>query len=334
MTKVSVIVPVYNVEKYLDRCVESIVNQTYSDIEIILVDDGSPDNCSQMCDEWAKKDNRIIVIHKKNGGLTSARISGFKIATCECVLFVDSDDYLELNMIEIMLNKMDENKADLVMCSYYQESEKGCREHRFNFSGILEGQDIVNNYILPLAQTGLRYTKVPGFMCIRLFKRELIDLDFFYDEKAVFTEDDVFNVLYALKCKSVYVVDKALYHYVYNSSSLSNTYREGKFEMWCNRARIIEKAFKDHNILISDTDLSFIYLPGVFSEINNSALRLDCIDYRKIIISMLQDEQIQGKMKFSYIKNLRKNYVFSYLLLKLKCYSLLYFVRKKRLGLK
>ena len=94
---ISVIVPIYNVEKYLNRCIESIVNQTYKTLEIILVDDGSPDNCPQICDEWKEKDNRIKVIHKKNGGLSDARNAGLDIAQGEYIAFVDGDDFLEEN---------------------------------------------------------------------------------------------------------------------------------------------------------------------------------------------------------------------------------------------
>ena len=90
--KVSIIVPVYNVEKYLDKCIESIVNQTYRNIEIILVDDGSPDKCPEICNEWAKKDDRIKVIHKENGGLSSARNAALEIAQGDYITFVDSDD--------------------------------------------------------------------------------------------------------------------------------------------------------------------------------------------------------------------------------------------------
>ena len=102
--KVSVIVPIYNVEKYLDRCMQSVLNQTLKDIEIIMVDDGSPDNCPSMCDEYARKDNRIKVIHKKNGGLGFARNSGLEIATGEYVAFIDSDDFIDTSMYETLYN--------------------------------------------------------------------------------------------------------------------------------------------------------------------------------------------------------------------------------------
>ena len=94
--KISIIIPVYKVEKYLDKCVESVVNQTYKNLEIILVDDGSPDNCPKMCDEWAEKDKRIKVIHKENGGLSDARNFGIEKATGDYLMFLDSDDYLDV----------------------------------------------------------------------------------------------------------------------------------------------------------------------------------------------------------------------------------------------
>ena len=114
---ISVIVPIYNVEEYLNRCVESIVNQTYQKLEIILVDDGSPDNCPKMCDDWAGKDSRIKVIHKKNGGLSDARNAGLDIATGEYIAFVDSDDYIALDFIATLLAVMEKENSDVVECS-------------------------------------------------------------------------------------------------------------------------------------------------------------------------------------------------------------------------
>ena len=111
--KVSVIIPVYNVEKYLDRCVESVLDQTYKDLEIILVDDGTKDNSGIICDKYANKDSRIIVIHKENGGLSSARNVGIEIATGSAFFFLDSDDYLAIGCIEKMVSIMEENNADI-----------------------------------------------------------------------------------------------------------------------------------------------------------------------------------------------------------------------------
>ena len=113
---ISVIVPVYNVEEWLDECVSSIVKQTYTNLEIILVDDGSQDGCPKICDEWAKRDDRISIIHKQNGGLSSARNAGLDICNGEYVGFVDSDDTIECEMYKKMLHDIEQNNVKIVMC--------------------------------------------------------------------------------------------------------------------------------------------------------------------------------------------------------------------------
>ena len=114
--KISVIVPVYKVEPYLDKCVSSIVNQTYKNLEIILVDDGSPDNCPAMCDAWAEKDSRIRVMHKTNGGLSDARNAGMAVATGKLMAFVDSDDWIVPDMYEYLYQRLTEDNSDIAAC--------------------------------------------------------------------------------------------------------------------------------------------------------------------------------------------------------------------------
>lgn len=122
---ISIIVPIYNVEKYLNKCVDSIINQTYKNIEIILIDDGSPDNCGKICDEYAKKDSRIQVIHKENGGLSDARNAGLNIASGEYIGFIDSDDYIAPNMYEKLHNKIVSDKSDMAVCALSHTDENG-----------------------------------------------------------------------------------------------------------------------------------------------------------------------------------------------------------------
>ena len=117
----SVIVPIYNVENYLDRCVESIVNQTYKNLEIILVDDGSPDNCPRMCDKWAEKDSRIKVVHKENGGLSDARNAGIPLTKGEIISFIDSDDWIEPAAYESLYNQAYRETVECVMFSYHRD---------------------------------------------------------------------------------------------------------------------------------------------------------------------------------------------------------------------
>lgn len=130
MDLISVIVPVYNVEEYLDRCVESIVNQTYANLEIILVDDGSPDNCPAMCDMWAQKDHRIKVIHKANGGLSDARNTGMAEAAGEYVGFVDSDDWIDPDFYETLLNALHTHNAQLSASNIVFEFEDHSEESK------------------------------------------------------------------------------------------------------------------------------------------------------------------------------------------------------------
>lgn len=120
---VTIVVPVYNVEEYLDRCVQSIVTQTYSNLEIILVDDGSPDRCGEMCDDWAQKDNRILVFHKDNGGLSDARNYGIKRAHGEYISFIDSDDWVTKYYIQHLVDAIEKDNADLAMCWYKKVSK-------------------------------------------------------------------------------------------------------------------------------------------------------------------------------------------------------------------
>ena len=144
---VSVIVPVYKVEQYLDRCLKSLVDQSYSNIEIILVDDGSPDKCYQICEKWAQRDNRIKVIHKANGGLSDARNKGLELAKGEYVCFVDSDDYVAKKYIEILYNLMRNNHTDMSAVSlkevFSMEQEIDENEAYEKITTVFEGKEAI-----------------------------------------------------------------------------------------------------------------------------------------------------------------------------------------------
>ena len=169
---ISVIVPIYKVEKYLDRCVESIVNQTFSDIEIILVDDGSPDNCGKMCDEWAKKDARIKAFHKENGGLSDARNFGIEHSTAEFLIFIDSDDFIEPQMLEVLYGLITEHGADVAVCGLYNCYKSG------RFARCTD-----DNIIVCDGKKALEYVLIGDRMSVeaptKLIKREVLgDLRF------------------------------------------------------------------------------------------------------------------------------------------------------------
>lgn len=142
MPIISVIVPVYKVEKYLNRCVESIVNQTLGDLEILLIDDGSPDKSGTICDDWAKKDNRIKTIHKMNGGLSDARNCGLEAATGDYVAFIDSDDWIELDMFETLYKAVVEYNADIAECSWRCIYADRIEEQTENTGKIVTGDNV------------------------------------------------------------------------------------------------------------------------------------------------------------------------------------------------
>ena len=134
---ISVIIPVYNAEKFLNKCLDSVIGQTYKNLEIILVDDGSQDDSGKICDEYAQKDNRIKVIHKENGGDSSARNTGLKMATGKYITTIDSDDWIELNAYEDMLKVLLEKNVDIVRCGFYKNYGEKCEEMTFVYPDSL-----------------------------------------------------------------------------------------------------------------------------------------------------------------------------------------------------
>ena len=151
---VTVVIPIYNVEQYLDRCIDSVVNQTYKNLEIILVDDGSPDNCPAMCDAWAQKDSRIKVVHKENGGLGYARNSGMEVATGKYIFFFDSDDSIELTLVEKCVNAAKEHNSELVIFGRNNVYDDGRVEPReIKVSDLYFEGEAVKTEILPYLYT-------------------------------------------------------------------------------------------------------------------------------------------------------------------------------------
>ena len=160
---ISVIVPIYKVEKYLKRCIESIINQTYHNLEIILVDDGSPDKCGEMCEEYSKKDKRIKVIHKENGGLSDARNKGLEIATGKYIGFVDSDDFIDKDMYKVLYNNLKNNNADMSICSIYQfeNEEEIVKGYNKNETVITYNkQEMFNNFYDDLLRNVVAWNKL------------------------------------------------------------------------------------------------------------------------------------------------------------------------------
>ncbi len=214
---ISIIVPVYNVEKYLNRCVESIANQTHQELEILLVDDGSSDHSPEICDAWAKKDHRIQVIHKPNGGVSSARNAGLDSTKGDYIAFVDGDDYIDLDMYEIMLREIVENGADAARCAIVRESSNGYKEEWGNKDSLLT---TVNKKQLR-CDIGEAYGILPVSPCNKLFKAECI-ADIRFNTEFRYSEDTLFNFQVAQNINKMVYHDVCRYHYVNNSDSASH----------------------------------------------------------------------------------------------------------------
>lgn len=234
---ISIIVPVYNVEQYLHRCVESIVRQTYENIEILLVDDGSPDNCPALCDQWKEKDPRISVIHKNNQGLGMARNTGIEHAHGEYLCFVDSDDYIESDMIEKAMAAAEKNHAQAVIYGMIKERRDGSiisvsipNKQLL----VFEGNDIKTKMIPAMVSSDYYSDTInDGLSCCEiLVSKDAVDKNEWrlVSEREIISED-VYSLLTLYSfLEKVVVIPRAFYHYCQNEGSLTKTYRKDRLE--------------------------------------------------------------------------------------------------------
>lgn len=222
MDLISVIVPVYKVEQYLHRCVDSILAQTYTNLEVILVDDGSPDDCGRICDDYAAKDSRVQVVHKVNGGLSSARNAGLAVATGRYVGFVDSDDYIHAQMYEKLHRVLVENDAQISVCSYvYVDEVTGQAD------GGMAAVNPLKNGVLSTRQAYEAINSYrPGYSFYvtawnKLYERTVFDGCLFAEGRL---HEDEFIVHHLMKrCRRIAVTEDVLYYYVQRSGSIMNT---------------------------------------------------------------------------------------------------------------
>lgn len=234
-TLISVIVPIYNVEKYIDRCLDSIVNQTYKNLEIILVDDGSPDNCPAICDIWAKKDKRIKVIHKSNEGLAMARNSGLDVASGEYVIFCDSDDRVALEMYEKLFWATENGKYDVVYSGFNvkQDNGKWIKCNDFSKTRIFDAkvkEELAASFIGETSLTdGHRFVMSCN---VALYRRSLLEKYHIrqISERKVVSEDLLFQLQVALHIERVKFIPECYYYYYSNSGSLTHSFKESKFQ--------------------------------------------------------------------------------------------------------
>lgn len=230
---VTIVVPIYNVERFLDKCVNSIVNQTYKELEIILVDDGSPDNCPRMCDEWAKKDSRIKVVHKENQGLGMARNTGIEHASGKYILFFDSDDYVDTTLVEKCINSADKNNAQLVWFSMTDVNDNGevLSSSESNEIRYYNGNKQIIDELLPELMShdyrrgnpaNFAFSAWSGMFSLDIIRKHNLS---FPSERDIISEDTYFLLQYFRFVDSAVTLDEILYFHYINTSSLTTTYK-------------------------------------------------------------------------------------------------------------
>ena len=301
--KISIIVPVFNTEKYLPNCLDSIINQTYSNIEVILVNDGSSDSSGIICDEYALKDSRIIVVHNENGGVSSARNIGLDIATGDYIMFVDSDDYLEPQFCEIPLFIAFEKNVDIVSFGYYRiynngrRIEKKTKEPREISSSegifqLITKEDVIYNLIWN-----------------KLYKRQLFS-DVRFPNGKLYEDNAVIYLLFH-KAKKIFVSDSLLYNYLYRDTSITADWYKPKsiidrFTIWLDRLAFVKKYYPE-NVEVQITQLASEAIIGL--------VRLTgIVQYRKIVsmFSSFLDENKQLISKQNKEKTIKLYYFNKY----------------------
>lgn len=221
---ISVIVPIYNVEKYLNKCIESIINQSYSNLEIILVDDGSKDSSGIMCDSYILKDKRIKVIHKENGGLSDARNVGLDKAKGEYIVFIDSDDWIDEKMIEILYNIIKKNNSDISICDYFLAYNEEIQTQK-------EDIEIINLSNIEALKT--IYDKDLGVCMIvawnKLYKRNLFKDDIRYPYGKIHEDEfTTYKLLY--KAKKISYTNQKMYYYRQRKNSITSTFTKKRLD--------------------------------------------------------------------------------------------------------
>lgn len=274
MPKVSIIVPVYNVEKYLERTMHSLLSQTLKDIEIILVDDGSPDNCPRMCDCYANEYTNIKVIHKKNEGLGMARNSGLDVAIGEYIMFVDGDDTIEYDSCERLYKTAIKYDADIVCGNFNTEIRPGVWKKTLQPEGVqILQKEKIYQYLLDMIATA-PYTRIerlyPVSVCITCIRRTLIEKIGlrFKSEREIPSEDTIFKSILLKHTKTLVRIPFAFYFYHMNESSLTHSFDINKFYKLKKMYFLLKQIFNDNNeaelrinrFIISDARIHFLRL--------------------------------------------------------------------------
>ncbi|MCR5255652.1 MAG: glycosyltransferase [Acetatifactor sp.] len=337
---VSVVIPVYNVEKYVERCVESVINQSYRNLQIIIVNDGSLDSSAAISHEIEKTDSRVIVIDKTNGGLSSARNAGKRISKGKYILFVDSDDWLERNAIEELVRTIECQKLDLVVFGYFVDYENSKTTRIISTNEEMMPDNYTQEEIIfNLLETGLI-----NLAWNKLYKMDFVQ-DMWFDEKTEPIEDILFNSKVFSKKPQVGVLKKPLYHYVKDGQdSILTRYKKGMLELSNRRSNAIRKIIDSYQMCGEHVDkyLAKEYLDGKSDCILNNYRTGAHVSFKEkvaIIYEIKHDEDVRKAvfirkgMNNGFAANILAKVLFLPAWMISMIYELLFIMRKTFKGL-
>lgn len=263
--KLSIIVPVYNVEEYLNRCIDSLLKQTLKEIEIILVDDGSTDSSPQICDEYEKNNSNIKVLHLENGGPARARNKGIEIATGEYIGFADSDDYCHPEQFEKLYQNAKDNNSDIAMCSFFVDSVKGLEPIIIPFQPLYNSNEEVKNKVIRCFYG--EYVHGLNSLWIKIFRRSLLNDNNIRMDETLRRAEDKWFIFEALKVSDVfsYIKDN-LYYYYQNESSIMHNSQNDSYEQLLNGKKRLLKENEELGFELDNNSFykDFIYMTIMF----------------------------------------------------------------------
>lgn len=307
MDKISIIIPIYNAEKYLKKCLDSIYNQSYTNIEVIMVNDGSKDNSINICKEYCNKDKRFVLINKENEGVSVARNTGISKASGSYVMFIDADDWVEHNTCELLYKNISEEDADFVLCNHIFEFDDRSVEVAFNCQNrIINENKIKEAVILPLIErdkNDFKYDRC-SFRSPwgKIFKKDIIErFNISFNADLVIGEDFIFNLNYLSKIKKAVMIDEYLFHYRINTESAINKYKENAWKLYrdliVNLQVILKSIFKheEYRERLDRLTIKFI-LTCVQNEMS-SYNKKTILDKRKCIKHICSDKVSESSLK-------------------------------------
>ncbi|MEG0180321.1 MAG: glycosyltransferase [Romboutsia sp.] len=333
MALISVIVPVYNVEKHLKKSIESLINQTMKDIEIILVNDGSNDDSLQICKEYQKLDSRIIVINKVNGGVSSARNAGLKIASGEFIGFIDPDDWIEKDMYKNMYQKIVDTYSDVSICNYTIDSKNRSEAIKLDIKKeILNKSDIIKDVISGLIgpkNLNSNTKVIMGSVWRLLIKKELINrYNILFIEGIPFMEDLIFSINIFLKSKRIVIDTNTYYHYIIHQFSAVNGYRDNISDINNEVISKIEELLKKENIYESmkgrlDTRYVNSIISSIINEVHMQSPKVQ-LERIKTIGNLCKDKRLVSILEELDVKDCTFRKKISLIAIKYHCRIYLY----------